>query len=160
MKLNNVPMGVAIRYACMATATQTRIERYAVVIKDRMCGCGSGSDESALTAALPRPVSANARRFQDRLNRMFVNVDFEKVRLQDAAVFLQRRSQELDPAKKGINLVLVKGERAAAQEGANPAPGITLRLSQVPLEEALHYACMLAGGRYRIEDDSVVVTLP
>ena len=115
------------------------------------------------------------------------SVEFADTPLQDALNFLQQRSVELDaaepdPALKGINIVLdadvISGGGAAApaapagdgfgfEGGAPAAPAfggggisgtrITLRLSNVPLAEALRYATSLAGLKYKVEPNAVLV---
>lgn len=66
--------------------------------------------------------------------------------------YLQQKSLELDPDKKGLNLILkVPGD---------PAPDIikiTLTLRNVPLSEALRYVAELAGLKLRIDEDAAVL---
>ena len=115
------------------------------------------------------------------------SVEFADTPLQDALNFLQQRSVELDtaepdPALKGINIVLdadvVSGGGAAVpaapagdgfgfEGGAPAAPAfggggisstrVTLRLANVPLAEALRYTTSLAGLKYKVEPNAVLV---
>ena len=90
-------------------------------------------------------------------------VDFEEATVQEALEFLRQKSIdhdpfETDPLKKGVNFLL-NDSSADAPTGAisNTASPITLRLSNVPLVEALKYVTELAGLRYKVEPYSVVV---
>ena len=115
------------------------------------------------------------------------SVEFADTPLSDALEFLQQRSVELDinesdPAKKGVNIVLdvgiLGGGGGAAPAapagdgfgfggGGAPAGGgggggvagtlITLRLSNVPLAEALRYTTSLAQLKYKVEPQAVLV---
>ncbi|MDF1858870.1 MAG: M56 family metallopeptidase [Verrucomicrobiales bacterium] len=81
-------------------------------------------------------------------------VEFQETPLQDALAFLQMRSVELDEdpnvEKRGINIILENLEKV------EPHP-ITLRLTNVPLAEALRYTSELAGFSYRTEEHAVVI---
>lgn len=86
------------------------------------------------------------------------SVRFVDTPLRDALDYLSQRSveldtQEADPAKKGVNIVL-DGE-AFGDIGNTP---ITLRLTNVPLAEALRYTTSLAQLKYKTESHAVVVT--
>ncbi len=67
--------------------------------------------------------------------------------------FLQQKSIELDPEKKGLNFVL----KAPGQ----PTPDthlITLSLREVPLSEVVRYVAELAGLKLRFEENAVVLS--
>jgi general secretion pathway protein D len=93
-------------------------------------------------------------------------VDFEDASVQEALEFLRQKSIEQDPfetdgTRKGVNFILndtTSGAPVGAAAGAAPgASPITLRLTNVPLVEALKYVTELAGLKYKIEPYSVVV---
>ncbi|MBX7209762.1 MAG: M56 family metallopeptidase [Verrucomicrobiaceae bacterium] len=69
---------------------------------------------------------------------VFPTVSFRDATLTEAVEFFRVKSKEVDPEKKGINIVLV-GDAAKS-----PAK-LTLDLKQVPLTEALKYVTALAG---------------
>lgn len=85
------------------------------------------------------------------------SLEFQETPLEDALSFLQQRSVELDPdpdvAAKGVNLVVDVGEN---YEEIAETP-ITLRLSNVPLAEALRYTTALARLEYDTEPHAVVI---
>ncbi len=66
--------------------------------------------------------------------------------------FLQQKSLDLDPDKKGLNLIL--------NAPGDPSPDtikITLTLRNVPLSEALRYVAELAGLKLRFDEDAAVL---
>ena len=69
--------------------------------------------------------------------------------LADVLAFLREKSRELDPAKKGVNLVHLPAEGA-------PDPLITLTLKSVPLSEAIRYVAALANLEVEFGDPAVV----
>ena len=85
-------------------------------------------------------------------------VEFRDTPFRDALEFIQQKSVELDPTtddpeKRGINLIL-------DADGSNQYPGdirITLRLSNVPLAEALRYTTALAQTETSVEPHAVVI---
>jgi general secretion pathway protein D len=133
--------------------------------------------------------TTDIRRIEEKLKTIiFPSVEFADTPLNDAIMFLQQRSveldvNELDPTKKGVNIVLdagiLGGGGAAAApvapagdgfgfgDAAAPAVGgggggvgdtrITLRLSNVPLAEALRYTTSLAQLKYKVEAQAVVI---
>lgn len=95
-------------------------------------------------------------------------VEFQDTSLEEAVDFLRQQSKdldvrELDPARKGVNFVILgvaaKTAPAAGGPGESPAsPRIKeLRLKNVPLFEALKYVC--TSTRYRFKVDEFAVTL-
>ncbi len=101
------------------------------------------------------------------------SVEFAGTPLRDALAFLTQRSVELDtnetdPAKKGINIVLDAGfsSAGAPPPGNNGGSGsqtvadtpITLRLTNVPIAEAIRYTTALAQLKYKVEPHAIVVT--
>lgn len=85
------------------------------------------------------------------------SVEFQETPLKDALEFLQQRSVELDPepdiSAKGVNIVI---SRDRLDDTVEDTP-ITLRLTNVPLGEALHYTTALARQKYEVEPYAVVV---
>lgn len=76
------------------------------------------------------------------------NVDFQGVTLNEVIEYLRVRVKDLDPSGKGIDFVVNLPDADASRL-------ITLKLSNVPVEEVLRYATEAAGVTYRIEDYAV-----
>lgn len=152
---------------------------------------------------LPTDMSTtNIARIEDKLKSIIIpSVEFADMPLKNALEFIQQRSverdtNESDPAKKGINIILDAGVLGAAAGNSNDGdpfgggmsgdaaagnsddgfgfaggsrsekPGsknsvadtpITLRLSNVPLAEALRYTTSLANLKYKVEPHAIIV---
>lgn len=77
-------------------------------------------------------------------------VQFQDATLTEAIEFLRIKSRELDPEKKGLN-ILVK-------PGGDPKAKITMALKDVPAYEALRYVGEIAGHKLKVEGDVFVIT--
>ncbi len=77
-------------------------------------------------------------------------VQFHEATLAEAVEFLRIKSRELDPEKKGLN-ILVK-------PGGDPLVKITLQLKDVPAYEALRYVAEVASCKLMVEGDVFVIT--
>ncbi len=114
----------------------------------------------------PDDLESSGRAYNsEKLNRTIIpTIDFEEATVEEAIEFLRQKSiehdpMETDPAKKGINFILRNQSEAPAGVDAAPAGGqpITLKLSNVPLVEALRYVTELAGLKSKVEPYSVVI---
>lgn len=108
-------------------------------------------------------------------NIMLPLVEFEDdATVRDAINFLRLRARELDtdeldPTKKGLNFVFrnpaVIDAGEAMGDGEAPVEGSRiedinlggLRISNVPMEEALRQICQMTGLRYKVENYSIVI---
>ena len=132
--------------------------------------------EGGPEVTIPTDTSTTSiRRIEENLKTIILpSVEFADTPLKDALDFLQQRSVELDineadPAKKGINIVLdvgLTGDGGFGNEGGadtKPEGGgvgdtpITLRLTNVPIGEALRYTTSLAQLKYKVEPHAIVV---
>jgi hypothetical protein len=77
-------------------------------------------------------------------------VQFQDATLTESIEFLRVKSRELDPEKKGLN-ILVK-------PGGDPKAKITMALKDVPAYEALRYVAEIAGHKLTVEGDVFVIT--
>ncbi len=93
----------------------------------------------------------------EKLKRIILpSLDFEEATIEEGLDFLRRKTMELDtlepdPSKKGVNIVL------RASKDKPPAGPITLKLTNVPVSEALRYITELTNYRYKIEPFGVVI---
>jgi len=98
---------------------------------------------------------------ENKLNRIIIpSMEFSSARLADVLEFLAQKSQELDtvatdPLDRGVSIVI----DPSGDPGAVPPAERTLsvRLTNIPLGEAIRYVTQQAGMRYRI--DAVAVTV-
>jgi len=87
---------------------------------------------------------------------------FDEATVDEAIEFLRQKSRDHDPfetdeAEKGVNIV--RRQNAAGPDGALPTEEqtISLRLTNVPLAEALRYVAEGSGMKYKIEPYTVVI---
>jgi len=86
-----------------------------------------------------------------KLESIRLTVDFHKASLDQVLSDLSDQSQRLDPMHRGVNFIVSPVATAAAR------PPVTLKLSNVPLEDVLHYICQMTGVKYAT--DGLVVYL-
>jgi len=100
--------------------------------------------------------SSGAAYSTEKLRRIIIpRIDFEDVTLEEALHFLRARaseldSLELDPAKKGINIV----SRGPAISSLRIPE---LKLRNVPLAVAIKYICDATKMRYKVDDYAVTL---
>ncbi len=93
---------------------------------------------------------------QEKLKNIVIpSIEFEGARLVDVIDFLVQKAQELDvreldPLKKGLNIVIDSRTGPSANEQA-----VDIKLSNVPLGEVLRYVATRAGLKPRIESYAV-----
>lgn len=86
-------------------------------------------------------------------------VQFDEADIDEAIEYLRQKSKEHDPFPdaQGVNIVRRSGSGAPDGAAATPDRLITLRLTNVPLAEALRYVADGAGMKYKVEPFTVVV---
>jgi beta-lactamase regulating signal transducer with metallopeptidase domain len=146
VSFKDIPLTEALKYFAELAALDLEFSEAAVVFRDR----------SALPApsakTIPSPTEPPVGMSRDLASRLVLpKVEFKEASLTKILPFLQQKSLELDPAKKGLNLIL--------NAPGDPSPEtirISLKLSEVPLSEALRYVAELANLNLRYDDDAVV----
>ncbi len=143
LKLSQIPVTEVIRYATQLAGAIFQIEENAVVIKAK--------PKPALADGWEKPSGSLPGTALGRKMASVVipQIKLEEVPLRDALVLLQQQSRQQDPEKKGIHFIL--------DPSAEPRQDalITLKLTQVPVAEALRYITQLGGVAYVTEADSV-----
>ena len=92
----------------------------------------------------------------EKMNRIiFPQVQFSGASLEEAIEFLRIKSrdldtQEMDPARKGVNIILNTGDTPITST-------ISIDLTNVPMAEALRYITDLAGMKYKVDAYAVQV---
>lgn len=81
-------------------------------------------------------------------NLRIQRIDFSGATLDEVLEYLKVRARDLDPAHKGIDFVVSMPPDAARRP-------ITLNLTDVPIEDVLHYVGEMTGTAYRVEDFAV-----
>ncbi len=108
---------------------------------DMFTGRVGPSDSAAITEKMQRII--------------FPQVQFSGASLEEAIEFLRIKSrdldvQEMDPARKGVNIILNQGDTPVTNS-------ISIDLSNVPMSEALRYITDLAGMKYKVDRFAVQV---
>lgn len=111
---------------------------------------------------------SEVRESEEKLKSIILpSVEFSDTPLYEALAYLEQQSierdtHETDPTKKGVKIALDPGlgghDKAAgpAEETAANSK-ITLRLSNVPLSEALRYTSSLAQTKYKVDQNGVEI---
>ena len=100
---------------------------------------------------------AGVAAMEEKLDSIIIpKLELNKTPLGDAIAFLRQRSVELDgsdnPKSRGVNFVLV------GYDENKKIPRITLKLSNVPLRDAVRYITDLAQRDYSIEAGAIVIS--
>lgn len=136
-------------YGDVAVTAMGDVRRKAEVVEFATNGHGAYAVDSAKTAAI-----------EQKLKSIIVpNIDFTNLPLKDALDALESQARENDPEGLGIDIRSgIVGDAGldpfGNDEGATP---ITLKLTNVPLVEALRYTLALANLKYQVEADSVAL---
>ena len=113
-----------------------------IVLVVGMAGWAEGAKELSRDAETKEKLEAT----------ILPKVEFSDTPLSDALKFLQQRSVEIDPERKGIVILDTR------KRGENfYDTRITLKLSNVPMMEVLRYTTSLAQLSFSIRDGAVVV---
>ena len=95
--------------------------------------------------------SAGKDSIVNKLNSIIIPVvDLAGASLDEVAEFIRIRSRDLDPAKKGVAIVM----KVSAEQRQKP---VTLNMTQVPLVEVIRYVTEMTGTSYRIEEFAVAI---
>lgn len=97
---------------------------------------------------------------------VFPNIDFADIPLEVAVHFLQGRSRELDPEKKGVNILVAPlrevptSDSSAEEISDEKTKGPLVKelfLKDVPLGEVLKHVCEATGTRFEIDGQVVKI---
>jgi beta-lactamase regulating signal transducer with metallopeptidase domain len=172
LSLREIPLSEALRYVAQLGGLNLRFDENAVVLsRDPVTVPGVASSPAPTTVKVtgartvgpaggtpaPPAVNAGAPAGNPGLAARLVlpEATFRNAPLPDVIRFLQQKSIELDPAKKGLNFFLkLNGGRRASEIV------ITLSLREVPLSEALRYVAQLSGCELEYDSNSVTLRSP
>ncbi|MEI7910820.1 MAG: Amuc_1098 family type IV pilus outer membrane protein, partial [Verrucomicrobiota bacterium] len=124
-------------------------------------------------------VSSGIAYINEKLRRIIIpNIAFDDITVEEAVDFLRLRAAELDlletdPARKGVNFLIRKPNAAAGGDagveapadggalGGGASPGSlrikSLRLTNIPLGQALKYICDATNLRSKVDDFAVTL---
>ncbi|WP_184343600.1 M56 family metallopeptidase [Prosthecobacter vanneervenii] len=136
LDLKDVPLGEALRYVVELAGMKMSIQPYAVIV--------AKSFPTARSTATEVPHAPAAGKI------VIPDITFREATLTECCEFIRIKSRELDPKKKGVNILIKPG---AAQEA-----NITLSLKNVPVSEALYYCASLAHHKLSSDGQSYLLT--
>jgi general secretion pathway protein D len=86
-----------------------------------------------------------------KLKNIFLSINFDPgTTIEEATNTLSIESKRLDPEHKGVNFII-------QPDASTSAKTISLTLNNVPLEEALRYACQLANVKFKVQDYAISI---
>jgi len=137
LDLQDISLSQALRYITELANLKMTVEPFAVI----------------LAPATKKPVEATADSKSAAVisaeKIILPSVEFRDATLAEAITFIRIKSRNLDPDKKGIN-ILLKGDGGIAK--------ITLSLNNVPVSEALRYCAELAGQKLSADENTFLVS--
>lgn len=147
MDLKDVPLGEALRYVVELASLKMIIQPYAVLI--------GPADDPVFAKSAAGPPSLDPF---DKLgvipapgSKIIIpSVEFRDATLTECIDYIRIKSRDLDPDKKGVNIIVKTGGDASAR--------ITLSLKDVPLSEALRYCAELANHKLTSDAQSFFLT--
>ncbi|MEI7911038.1 MAG: hypothetical protein WCK77_15490 [Verrucomicrobiota bacterium] len=122
---------------------------------------------SAPVDNIPQPkvhantISSGISYINEKLRRIIIpNIAFDDITAEEAVDFLRQRAAELDtlevdPTRKGLNIILRQPQDGASRPEALRIK--SLRLTNVPVGQALKYICDATNLRYKVDDFAVTL---
>ncbi len=119
----------------------------------------AASDEGGLGGGAV--VSSGVPYINEKLRRIIIpNIAFDDVTVEEAIDFLRQRASELDTlevddSRKGINILLRRPQGIESRPEALRIK--SLRLTNIPIGQALKYICDAVSLRYKVDDYAVTL---
>lgn len=132
LDLKDIPLSEALRYVVELANLKMSILPYAVVVGEGSATTGASGSRQPAAAEMPSP------------KVIIPAMEVREASLNECLDFIRNQSRELDPDKKGVNIILEPGGDSSAR--------ITLSLKDVPVYEALRYCAEL--GHHKLTHDA------
>lgn len=152
LNVQNISMATAIEAIAQKTETKVVISDHAVIIVDREVALTEAYDYTNKgddplgdknCVKVLKPGVAHLKQIVIPL------VDFSNASLEECLDFLQLRSRELSPDRKGFNFIVGK---------KNTDTRINLKLRNTPLFDILSYVALLTNSQLKFTEDAVIIT--
>lgn len=138
LDLKEIPLGEALRYIVELASLKMSIQPSAVVIAQSF-------PATAANSPAPKPPTESP---SSRIP--FPSIEFRDATLTECIDFIRIKSRDLDPDKKGVNVIL--------KPGGNETARITLSLKNVPLSEVLRYCAELTNHKLTSDAQTFFLT--
>ncbi len=144
LDLKDVPLSEALRYVAELAGLKYSVETYAVVF---MPSDGKESDASLYDYKSNANSALKEQASKNKVSALILpKMEFHEASLSEAVQFIRVKALQLDPAKKGMNIIINPGGDTSAK--------ITLSLKDVPIFEALNYCAQLSGYKLSVDDNA------
>lgn len=140
LTLHNVTRGIAFAYVAEVAGFAYREERHALRILPQR---GTPKVKTFLTRG-----KAVTQRLANEIR--LPKVDFDSTKLSQVVDDLATVSRQLDPKKKGVNIIL--------GHGVDPNTAVSFKLNNIPLSTALKYVSEFARVNVRYDGNAIVLT--
>ena len=80
------------------------------------------------------------------------HIEFDEASISDVVAFLSKQALELDPGKKGVNIVLQLNP-----EQSKTPPKVSMVVEDIPLGDAIKYVATVTGMKYRVDSSGSVI---
>lgn len=141
LTLYDISRGVAFAYAAEIAGFDYREEKYALRIFPRR------GNKPSVKGFLTRGGPMTARRASEI---KMPKVEFDATELAEVISDISSASRQLDPKKKGLNIILSRG--------VDPSTPVTLSLQNVPVSTVLNYVAEFARLGLRADGSAIVFT--
>jgi bla regulator protein blaR1 len=148
LNLKNIPLGEALKYVAQLSNLRLVVEHYAVTLISQADFEAQQKRAAGSIAAQPAKEASPAQVHANKI--ILPQVQFHEATLDEAITFIRIKSLQLDPEKKGLNILL--------KPGGDPKAKITMQLSNVPAYEPLRYCAEIARHELSVEGDVFVIT--
>ena len=115
---------------------------------------------ASTNSAKPKMPTSDLDTLKRKLEEIVIDhIEFEEVSIQNIINYLRKRSRDLDPEGKGINIILNLKGQESSDKGANEENDhpITIVVDKIPLKEAIEYITRGAGLKWRIFHNAVEI---
>lgn len=153
LNLKDVPLSEALSYVAQLMGLTLVYEGNNCVFKPLGTPATTGQDITT-----PAPIKAGAPDFvATKAEKIIIpSLEIKETAVSETIEFLRVMSQQHDPEKKGVNLILKRAK--AWDEPGGSEPVISLSLKDIPLTEALKYVAELATLRISAQADAYVLS--
>jgi len=98
---------------------------------------------------------------KNKLENMTIDhMEFENLPLSTVVNSLIAKSKEIDPEKKGVNIVLLPDLKLTEKKDEETHKSLTLMFDDLSLGEAIRNICIAADMNYFVEKNAVVIAAP
>ncbi len=89
--------------------------------------------------------------YPEKLRKLILEkVQFDEVDIVEALEFVRKKSKEIDPSGKGVNIIIKELKKGDFK--------VTLELNDIPVGDLVRYICMSADLDFKIETYAIIIS--